>query len=237
MTRNESTQATTIKDGTKIGDMCYYEKFSNWRHCNGIDSWDSTVASSSNIPKNIIPPTAGGKTSNSQCFDEKKRAWYACGAPIEADPTTSVSTTTEFNKKLSRDLNDTGISYINENNFPDAVTTLRLASNASPNDAEILGNLGYALYMNGDTLQAKEALLKSLHIKPKRGSTWNNIGLVLAKLGHTAQATNCFINYYDYSSQKKTAESMLFAWRDRGDTQSLRDAASAAIDKLALANP
>lgn len=128
-------------------------------------------------------------------------------------------------RKLARDLNSQGIVLIRNNQYAQAINVLERSKLIYPTDAEVLGNLGYAYYMNGDHQNAKYNLTSSLNISPKRGSTWNNLGLVLVDLGELDWATDCFIKYWNYSSNKKAATNQFFYW-ERQRPGTLLDTAS-----------
>lgn len=118
-------------------------------------------------------------------------------------------------RKLARELNSQGISFIKDGKYSQAISVLEKSKSTYPTDAEVLGNLGYAYYMLGDYQNAKLNLTASLNISPRRGSTWNNLGLVLADIGDLSWATECFINYWNYSSNKKAATNQFFFWENQ----------------------
>lgn len=99
-------------------------------------------------------------------------------------------------------------------------------------DSEVLGNLGYAYYMIRDYNNARLNLTSSLKIKPDRGSSWNNLGMVLAENGDGDWAEKCFINYWNYSSNKEAATDQLYYWRESFPGTLLSNTAASTIQKI-----
>ena len=122
------------------------------------------------------------------------------------------TTATKEQRLLARKLNEQGIQYIRTNQFTYAVNVLEQSKSIYPTDAEVLGNLGYAYFMLQDLTKAEYNLTSSLKIKENRGSTWNNLGLVKSFQGDVNWATKCFINYWNYSKNKKAATDQFFYW-------------------------
>lgn len=142
-------------------------------------------------------------------------------------------TPTVKDRKLARSLNKEGIKLISQNRFAEAVTILVEAMRAYPFDAEVLGNLGYALYLRGDYKIARDTLALSLKLNPKRWASWQNLGLALSKLDDVEWATNSFINYFQYSTNKHMANRKLYRWSNDSNL-SLKKAASNAIQQLGI---
>lgn len=148
----------------------------------------------------------------------------------------SISVAGEIRATSSaRALNKEAIALIQSNNHARAIAILKIAAAKSPADAEILGNLGYAQYMIGDFRNSIDTINKSIKIKPRRGSSWNNLGLAQAALGYRQQATLSFINYFNFSSNKHMASEQLQYWATCShECSSTAFAAQAAIQYLGL---
>lgn len=100
---------------------------------------------------------------------------------------------------------------IRENKTAEAVTILTQAMNAYPFDAEVLGNLGYAQYLNQNYEKARDTLALALKLSPNRSVSWSNLAFSLAELfGDVEWATECLIRYYQNSSSKNKANQHLF---------------------------
>lgn len=151
-------------------------------------------------------------------------------------PTRTI-TVVPTDRQQARELNEQGIQYINRKNYDYAVRVLSVAKDLSPTDAEILGNLGYAFYMTGRYSDAQVMLTASLNLKPKRGSSWNNLGLVMSALGDESWATDCFINYWQFSKNKNAATNQFFYWEAQRPGTVLDRASKQARARLGIYSP
>ncbi|MDO5679978.1 MAG: hypothetical protein Q4G54_06600 [Pelistega sp.] len=136
----------------------------------------------------------------------------------------------------SRQLNDEAIKLLRNYEAAIPIELLFEANELNPYDVEILGNLGYALFLNHNYEDARDVLALALRIKPDRGSSWHNLGLAVAFLGDTDWATECFVNYYKHSSRKKLAQDQLSIWinESEGSPEALTQAAKNAYQILGL---
>lgn len=141
------------------------------------------------------------------------------------------------NPKQARELNALGITAIQNKNYGDAVNSLEEAKALSPSDAEILGNLGYAYYLNKQYPEAKDVLISALSVKVDRGATWNNLGLVLIQLGEDEWAVDCFINYWEFSANKKAATNQFFYWEEKKPGTLLDRVSKKARASLGIVTP
>jgi Tfp pilus assembly protein PilF len=64
----------------------------------------------------------------------------------------------------------------------------RLALRQSPNDAELLCDFGYSLYLRGQFAEAESHLRGALKRVPTLARAHNNLGLVLARTGRVAES-------------------------------------------------
>jgi tetratricopeptide (TPR) repeat protein len=119
---------------------------------------------------------------------------------------------TKGDRSQARALNKQAIQLIRSGQYQVAIAKLEKAKSIYPSDSEVLGNLGYAYYMVGNYSQAQMNLTTSLKLSPKRGATWNNLGLVLASTNQIEWATKCFVNYWSYSGNKRAATNQFFYW-------------------------
>ena len=136
----------------------------------------------------------------------------------------------------SRQLNDEAIKLLRNYEAAIPIELLFEANELNPYDVEILGNLGYALFLNHNYEDARDVLALALRIKPNRGSSWHNLGLAVAFLGDTNWATECFVNYYNHSSRKELAQDQLAIWinESEGSPEALTQAAKNAYQILGL---
>lgn len=121
---------------------------------------------------------------------------------------TPVTVITDNDRLLARKYNDNSVDLINTGQFELAIQQLEKAKSLSPADAEILGNLGYAYFNNGDYEKAKSNLTASLKLMPKRGVSWNNLGQALGAQNQIEWASDCFQKYWNYTSNKLIVEKL-----------------------------
>jgi hypothetical protein len=132
-----------------------------------------------------------------------------------------------------RTLNEQAIAFIRAGSPERAVPVLISAAERSPQDPEILGNLGYALMLSDQHTHAKQVLLAALKASPKRAATWLNLGQVYAELGDAELAVRTLRNGYRLSSRKEAVRSALQAVaNDAEASQHWKEAASATLVSL-----
>ncbi|WP_448944494.1 hypothetical protein [Klebsiella michiganensis] len=144
---------------------------------------------------------------------------------------------TKKDRSESRALNQKAIIQIRSNQFISAIANLETAKKIYPSDAEVLGNLGYAYYMIGDYTAAQMNLTSSLKLAPRRGSSWNNLGLVLASTNQIEWAVNCFINYWNFSKNKKAATNQFLSWEQERPGTGIDIASKRARSTLGIYSP
>ncbi|MDP3048152.1 MAG: hypothetical protein Q8N12_01830, partial [Thermodesulfovibrionales bacterium] len=88
-------------------------------------------------------------------------------------------------------------------------------------------------YHRGHYKIARDTLDLSLKLNPKRWASWQNLGLAFSKLDDVDRATNSFINYFQYSTNKHTAKRKLYHWANDSNL-SLKKAAINAIQQLGI---
>lgn len=122
------------------------------------------------------------------------------------------ATQTKRNRVLARSLNAKSIALIRRYtgySVMSAISLLEKARKADPYDAEVLGNLGYAYYLTRQLSKARDILMLSLNLRPRRGSSWINLGQTLAELHNESWAAECLGNYLKYSKNKQDAVEQL----------------------------
>jgi hypothetical protein len=80
----------------------------------------------------------------------------------------------------ARRLNDLGLLEFKKENFQLAANLFLQGSNADPSDVEIINNYAYSLLRNGQFVDSKNALEKTLLIAIDRSSAWFNLFDLLA---------------------------------------------------------
>ena len=105
----------------------------------------------------------------------------------------------------ARQLNTTGLSFLNGKNYSAAINSFSLGTSTDPADPEILNNLAYAYMLAGDYNKAKAALIKTLLMSPQRTSAWVNLGQLYALANNPDEAKSALITGYNFSTAKPEA--------------------------------
>lgn len=105
-------------------------------------------------------------------------------------------------RKIARNFNDAGLAALKANNFELAISNFKDGSNADPTDQEVVNNLGYAYYQNGDLPRAKALIEYTLSLAPLRTSAWTNYAVILFKEGATDQAINAYLIAFKYAKNQ-----------------------------------
>jgi Flp pilus assembly protein TadD len=100
----------------------------------------------------------------------------------------------KINRKESRYANAQGPSLLRSGQTKEAISSFRQAYAADLMNAEIINNLGYAYLVNNDLDDAEVFLEMALRKSPKRATTWDKLGQVLAKKGEIRNAVASFVN-------------------------------------------
>jgi hypothetical protein len=150
----------------------------------------------------------------------------------EAGLKKSVARNTQQDRLRARELNKVGLDALRNDHMDDALASLSEAATLYPFDAEILGNLGYAQYLNGLHEAALGTLLTALKVQPGRAMTLQNIGLVYAELENIEVAAQYLASYVRTFKNSGVAVESLQKWA-ADDSQPQRAQASArALDIL-----
>ena len=104
----------------------------------------------------------------------------------------AVAKLTAEQRKLVNSHRIKGLAALNVLRFEEASIEFLAAYEIDSTNAEVAEKLGYALYKDGKSLPAINALLRSLLAAPQRTSTWGNLGVAYALAGEQAQGTNAF---------------------------------------------
>jgi len=85
-----------------------------------------------------------------------------------------------------------GVSADRQRRHREAQALLTRAVQLEPRNAEMLNDLGYCLYLQGQLGKAESAILKSAKLDPSKNRTWNNLGIVLGAQGRYEDGLNAF---------------------------------------------
>lgn len=115
------------------------------------------------------------------------------------------------NKVAARNSNEQGLDALKSQSYASAIGAFRLGIEQDPSNVELINNLGFALYKNGQLNLAKEQIELSLLYSPKRASAWVNLGDIYFKEGNEANAIDAYLLAYAFTANKdrlyKTVES------------------------------
>jgi len=100
----------------------------------------------------------------------------------------------QLNPDLWLSHNFLGMIYDRKSHFKDAIAHYELAMAIKPDQDIVLNNLGVSYYLKGEYEKSAEILLKALGAGsiPKNPKIYNNLGLVLGKLGRYEEALEAF---------------------------------------------
>ena len=135
-------------------------------------------------------------------------------------------------RKRARELNQLGLDELRDGRIEKAVATLTEAATLYPFDAEILGNLGYAQYLQGIHDAALGTLLTALKVQPTRAATLQNLSLVYAELGKSTQAAQYFLAYVKAAKNTQVALDTLQKWAVDTTRPERAQAALLAVNSL-----
>jgi hypothetical protein len=109
---------------------------------------------------------------------------------------------TSGDRKVARKFNDAGLAALKANNFELAISSFKDGVTADPTDQEVVNNLGYAYYQNGDLPRAKSLIEYTLSLAPLRTSAWTNYGVILFKERANESAINAYLVAFKYAKNQ-----------------------------------
>lgn len=183
------------------------------------------------VAANQLKKWASDPNTSQSLMRAAQNSLKALNLYFNEDSVTNVSNGQEFN---SRQLNQQGIHLIRSKQYLKAEQVLKRAYDLNPGDVEIIGNYGYALFLNTNYHLSKEILMRAIKINPNRSSSWINLGQSLAALGQVNEATDAFVSYYQTAKRKDIAKSQLIKWSVKADSVGLMRAARNAVVRLQL---
>jgi protein O-GlcNAc transferase len=92
----------------------------------------------------------------------------------------------------TRPLFDLAVAHHRDGRVEAAVTAYEAFLALAPNDADALGNLGFALHALGRSVDAQATLRRALAIEPAHVASLNNLGIVLYHAGQFDEAAHCY---------------------------------------------
>jgi Flp pilus assembly protein TadD len=112
-------------------------------------------------------------------------------------------------QKRAQTANKLGIELLRDGRVAEAVETFETAYQATPNDAEVINNFGYAHLLNQNPEAAEPLLLQALVFDPGRANAWANLGQSYANRERASEAIACFALAYRFSSDRNVTREFL----------------------------
>ena len=116
----------------------------------------------------------------------------------------------------------------------EALSFLSSAHEADPQDQEIAGNLGLALFDADNPVEAEIAPMDALLIDPARVGAWTVLGMVFARQGHQRSALGAFPNAYRFSKDQAKTGGYFTKLAETDRRASIREAAAEPMRQVGL---
>jgi Tfp pilus assembly protein PilF len=114
----------------------------------------------------------------------------------------AISSPTPGDKRTARTYNDEGLVALKLQDYPLAIKSFRIGASEDPSNIELVNNLGFALYKNGQLSEAKEQIELALLYSPKRSAAWVNLADILFKEGNEDKAIDAYLLAYAFAKSK-----------------------------------
>ena len=146
---------------------------------------DSAAPSSREVHGRIVPH------ARIQDGADSAAAFHALGRHLQRegrldDAERAFRRALDFDPAYTEARNALAVLAASRGDLAQAISTLSSLVDLHPDQPHLLANLGYALYLNGDYVQAKERLIQALTIAPDNDSARQKLALVKEKLGETS---------------------------------------------------
>lgn len=146
---------------------------------------DSTASSSREVQGRIIPH------ARIQDGADSAAAFHALGRHLQRegrldDAERAYRRALDFDPAYTESRNALAVIAARRGDLAQAIALLSSLVTLYPDQAYLLANLGYAHYLNGDYVQAKDNLMRALMIAPDNDSARQKLVLVKEKLGETS---------------------------------------------------
>lgn len=120
-----------------------------------------------------------------------------------------------------------GVIAIKQGMVEEGLASLQRARMGAPKDAEVLTDIGYALYLQEQLDEAAGVLRDALKADPDNRRTINNLALVTGRQGQMAQAQQLFRQVGD---DAETHANLAFIYAQRGELDEAERHYSRALD-------
>jgi len=115
----------------------------------------------------------------------------------------------QFDKKVGKQYNEKGLSLNKQGDTAEALKMFQSGYSINKSDVELVGNLGYLLFLNGRYDEAESKLIETLEIKPDRASSWFTLGQVYGYKKMESESYACFVNTCLFSRNINTTINFL----------------------------
>jgi len=134
------------------------------------------------------------------------------------------------NKKAARVLNDQGLASSKDYDFNNAVKMFEEANKLDKSDIEIVSNLGFSYFKQGNLDLAQQAITTTLTMSPGRAIAWANLGEVFGAKGDISRAVACFSNTYRFSKDRLKTHQFMKKLNETEDVENVKQARAKAIN-------
>ncbi|WP_305269774.1 tetratricopeptide repeat protein [Methylobacter sp.] len=134
------------------------------------------------------------------------------------------------NKKAARALNDQGLASSKVYDFNNAVKMFEEANKLDKSDIEIVSNLGFSYFKQGNLDLAQQAIITTLTMSPGRAIAWANLGEVFGIMGDESRAVACFSNVFRFSKDRSKTHQFMKKLNETEEAEHVKEARAKAIN-------
>ncbi len=121
-----------------------------------------------------------------------------------------------------------GVIAVKQGQLAEGLSHLENAARLAADDVDVLADLGYAQFLNGDVEQAVDTYQSALAVEPTNQRTSVNLAIALAYLGKDDQALNTFRSV---SSSAEAYTGLGYIYSQKGDKAKAEEYFHKAIDE------
>jgi tetratricopeptide (TPR) repeat protein len=136
------------------------------------------------------------------------------------------------NPQISRRL---AVLYDQQGDFIRALEEYKQLLKRSPKDADLLNDVGYCYYNQGNWVEAEKYLRQAVTVNAKHARAWINLGMTLAQTHRTAESLEAFTNVISPAQAQCNLAFILTAQKKLDDAKAAYRQALALEPDLALA--
>jgi len=110
--------------------------------------------------------------------------------------------------------------YAKQGQFKEAEPNFMRAMALAPNQAELLGDMGYFCYLCGRSEEAERYLRRAIELEPNQPVYGNNLALVLGEQGREKESQGLFRRF---GTEQQAYANMAFVYAQRGEYAKAQD--------------